>query len=534
MGARKVKNMKVLVSDPLSEAGLEIFRETPGIEVDVKTGLTPDELRAIIGQYDGLAIRSTTRVTADIISAGHNLKVIGRAGIGLDNVDITAASKRGIVVMNTPEGNTVTTAEHTLAMIMALSRNIPQATASLKEGKWEKKGLQGRELSSKTLGLIGAGHIGRIVADRAKGLKMKVIVYDPFIKPETLERLDLEPVSFDELLQRADYITIHTPKTDETTNMLNRETMAKMKEGAMIINCARGGIVNEDDLYEALKSGHLGGAAIDVFAKEPPGMINLMSLPNFICTPHLGASTTEAQDKVARDVAEQIVAYLLHGTVKNAINVPSISVELMNTLRPYATLAERMGSMQSQLADSAILEAEIHYSGTVTGYDVTPLTTGMLKGLLTPILRDNVNFVNAPYIAADRGIKVVESKSRTSEDFASLIKLTVRTLEARNIVSGTIFGKEMPRILRINNFYLEAIPEGHNLFIHNQDIPGAIGQIGTTLGKNKINISRMQVGQEKKKKQNVILLTTSTVVNDEVLDELRGLKHVFSVRRIEL
>lgn len=526
--------MKVLVSDPLSEVGVEIFRDTPGIEVDVKTGLTPDGLKAIIGEYDGIAIRSATNMTADIISAAHNLKVIGRAGIGLDNVDIPAASKRGIVVMNTPGGNTVTTAEHTLALIMALSRNIPQATASLKAGKWEKKKLQGRELSSKTLGLIGVGHIGRIVADRAKGLKMKVIAYDPYIKPETIERLDLEPVSFEELLDRADYLTIHTPKTDETTNMINRKTIAKMKKGAMVINCARGGIVNEDDLYEALKAGHLGGAALDVFSQEPPGKINLMSLPNFICTPHLGASTTEAQDKVAEDVAEQIVAYLLHGTVENAVNVPGISAELMNTLRPYAILAERMGSLQSQLADSAILEAHIDYSGTVTEYDVAPLTTAMLKGLLTPILKDEVNFVNAPYIAADRGIKVVEAKSSSSEDFASLIKLTVRTLEGKTIVSGTIFGKEMPRILRINNFYLEAIPEGHNLFIHNQDSPGAIGEIGTTLGKHNINISRMQVGEERKKKQNVILLTTTSVVNNEVLDELRGLEYVFSARKIEL
>ena len=526
--------MKVLVSDPLSQVGVEIFKDTPGIEVDVKTGLAPDELKAIIGEYDGIAIRSATKMTADIISAAHNLKVIGRAGIGLDNVDIPAASKQGIVVMNTPGGNTVTTAEHTLAMIMALSRNIPQATASLKQGKWEKKKFEGRELASKTLGLIGVGHIGRIVADRAKGMKMKVIACDPYIKPETIERLDLEPVSFEELLERADYLTIHTPKTDETANMINRDTIANMKKGAMVINCARGGIVNEDDLYEALKAGHLAGAALDVFSKEPPGKIDLMSLPNFICTPHLGASTTEAQDKVAEDVAEQIVAYLLHGTVENAVNVPSISSEMMTILRPFAILAERMGSLQSQLADSAILEANIAYSGTVTEYDVTPLTTAMLKGLLTPILKDEVNFVNAPYISADRGIKVVEAKNRSSEDFASLIKLTVRTLEGKTIVSGTIFGKEMPRILRINNFYLEAIPEGHNLFIHNQDVPGAIGEIGTTLGRHNINISRMQVGEERKKKQNVILLTTSTVVNNEVLDELRGLEYVFSARRIEL
>jgi len=526
--------MKVLVSDQLSEAGITVFQATPGIDVDIKTGLPPEELKTIISQYDGLVIRSATKVTADIIEAAKNLKVIGRAGIGLDNVDIPAASQRGIVVMNTPEGNTITTAEHTIAMILSLSRNIPQATASLKEGKWEKKKLKGRELFNKTLGLIGAGHIGRIVADRAKGMKMKVIVYDPYIKPEAIEKLDLEPVSFEELLKRADYITVHTPKTDETTNIINKDSISKMKNGAMVINCARGGIVNEADVYEALKSGRLGGAAFDVFSTEPPGKIELMTLPNFICTPHLGASTTEAQDNVAKEVAEQIVAYLLHGTIKNAVNVPSISSELMTILRPYVTLVERMGAFQSQLADSAIIEAKIDYSGTVTEYDLAALTTAVLKGLLTPILKDDVNFVNAPHIAAERGIKVVESRSTTSPDFASLVKLTVKTLEGENIISGTIFGKKLPRILRINDFYMEAIPEGHNLFIHNNDKPGVIGSIATTLGRYGINISRMQVGERKGKKQNVILLTTNTVVTDEILEELRGLEHVFSARKIEL
>jgi len=317
--------MKVLVSDALSEVGVKIFQETPGIEVDVITDLYPEELKEIIGKYDALVIRSATKVTEDIIMAASNLKVIGRAGIGLDNVDIPVASRQGIVVMNTPYGNTITTAEHTIAMIMALSRNIPQATASLKDGKWEKKKLKGRELFNKTLGLIGAGNIGGIVADRAKGLKMKVIIYDPYIKPETIEELDVESVSLDELLKRSDYVTIHTPKTDETKNLINKETLAKMKKGAMLINCARGGIVNEDDLYEALKSGHLWGAAIDVFSTEPPGKNKLLELNNFICTPHLGASTSEAQVNVARDVAEQIVAYLLEGTLKNAVNISSIS-----------------------------------------------------------------------------------------------------------------------------------------------------------------------------------------------------------------
>lgn len=526
--------LKVLVSDQLADVGIKVFEEAPGVEADVKTGLKPEELREIIGAYDGLAIRSATKVTAEIIAAGERLKVIGRAGIGLDNVDVKAASQRGIVVMNTPEGNTITTAEHTLSLIMALARNIPQATASLKAGKWEKKQLKGRELFNKTLGLIGAGHIGRIVADRAKGLKMKVIVYDPYIKPATVEALDLEPVSLDELLRRADFITIHTPKTPETLNLINKSTLSRMKKGAMLINCARGGIVSEEDLFEALSSGHLGGAALDVFRTEPPGENPLLSLPNFICTPHLGASTQEALDNVSKEVAEEIVGYLLHGTVKNAINVPSISTELMTILRPFVGLVEKMGAIQAQLADSAVVEVQIDYSGKVTEYDTAPLTTAMLKGLLTPILRDDVNFVNAPFIAGERGIKVIESKTKVSEDFSSIIRLKVKSMDGQNIVSGTIFGKSLPRILRINDFYLEAIPEGHNLLIQNRDVPGAIGRIGTTLGQHGINISRMQVGQQPDTEQNIILLNTSTVVPEEVVEVLRGLEQVYSVRSIDL
>jgi len=526
--------MKVLVSDPLAEVGVKIFRETPGIEMDMKVGLKPDELKAIIGQYDGLAVRSETKVTADVIAAAANLKIIGRAGIGLDNVDIPAASQRGIVVMNAPEGNTVTTAEHTVAMMMALTRNIPQATASLKDGKWEKKKLEGRELFNKTLGLIGAGHIGSIVAERAKGLKMKVLVYDPYLKQEIIERLDLEPVSLDELFKRADYITIHTPKTKETTNLINASAIAKMKKGAMLINCARGGIVNEEDLYEALKSGYLAGAALDVFEKEPPGENKLMTLQNFICTPHLGASTFEAQENVSRDIAEQMVDFLVNGSVKNAVNVPSLSAELKTILSPYATLMEKMGSFQTQLAGEGIEEVTINYAGKIAEYNLAPLTSAMLKGLLTPILKDDVNFINASLVASKRGIKVVESRTATSDDFTSLIMLKVKSKDAVNIISGTIFGSTMPRILRINDFYLEAIPEGHNLLIHNMDVPGMIGKIATKLGERKINISRMAVGQEQEKKQNVILLATAVSIDDETLEVLRSLDNVYSVKRIEI
>ena len=526
--------MKVLVSDNLSKVGIEIFEKTPGIQVDVKTGLKPEELKEVIKDYDALVIRSATKVTADIIAAADKLKVIGRAGIGLDNVDIPAATQRGIVVMNTPEGNTITTAEHAIAMIMALSRNIPQATASLKAGKWEKKQLQGKELYNKTLGIIGAGHIGRIVADRAKGLKMNVIVYDPYVKPEVLSELGAEGVDFDELLRRSDYVTIHTPRTPETMNLINKDTLSKMKKGAMLINCARGGIVNEDDLYDALASGHLAGAALDVFSQEPPGKIKLMELDNFICTPHLGASTKEAQDNVARDVANQIVAYLLEGTVTNAVNVPSISGDLVKILRPFALLAEKMGLLQVQVGEGGIREIEIKYAGAVSQYDSRPLTAALLKGVLTPALKDEVNFVNAPVIASERGIKVVESKTETSEDFASLVVTRVKTDEGENIVSGTVFGKNIPRILRIDDFYLEAFPEGHNLLIKNRDVPGVIGAITSTLGSKGYNIARMHVGQDREKGENGVFLATDSPVNDEVLSQLNSIDDVLSIRRIEL
>ena len=526
--------MKILVSDPLSEVGVDIFNNSPGIEVDVKTGLSPEALAEIIGDYEGLVIRSATRVTADIIRVADRLRVIGRAGIGLDNVDIPAATQRGIVVMNTPLGNTITTAEHTVAMLMAVSRNIPQATASLKKGLWEKKKLQGRELFNKTLGLIGAGNIGRIVADRATGLKMRVIVYDPYIKSQVLEGLGLEAVSLDDLLARSDYITIHTPRTDETANLINRETLGKMKPGAMLINCARGGIVHEKDLYQALKSGQLAGAALDVFETEPPGNIQLMGLDNFICTPHLGASTREAQVNVAKDVAEQIVDYLLNGSIRNAVNVPSISTELANTLKPFAFLAEKLGSLQTQIAGGGLEAVTINYAGRIAEYDAAPLTAAALKGLLSPILKDDVNFVNAPVIAAERGIRVVESKTSTSENFTNLVSMKVTAGGRENIVSGTVFANSLPRLLRINDFYLEAVPEGPMLLLKNDNVPGILGRIGQALGNHGVNIDRMQVGHNGANRHNYILMSTSSDIRDAVLDAINGVEGIHSVQRIAL
>jgi len=527
--------MKVLVADNLAQCGIDILQQAPGIECVVKKGLSPDELKAEIADADGLLIRSATKVTADIIEAGKKLRVVGRAGIGLDNVDVAAASKRGIVVMNVPDGNVVTTAEHAISMMLALSRNIPQATASLKAGKWEKSKLKGREIYNKTLGIIGIGRIGKIVAERALGLKMRVIAYDPYITPDSVEKVgDIEVVTFDELLKRADYITLHVPKTPETANLLNAAAFAKMKPGVMVINCARGGIIDEAALLEAMKDGRVAGAAIDVFAKEPPEGNPLLELDKLICTPHLGASTEEAQDNVSRAVAEQVVAYLTNGTVRNAVNVPSLSADVLARMQPYLSLAEKLGNFHSQMAKGALTQVTVEFLGEVAEGDCAPLTTAAVKGLLTPVLKDAVNFVNAPFLARERGIKVIESKSATAADFTSLIVLRATTSGQENLIAGTIFGKSEPRLVRINDFRLEAAPEGHLLLIQNNDSPGVIGLIGATLGKHDLNISRMQVGQEHRKGQNIVLLNTDTPVTDAVLDELRQLAPVVSAVRLEL
>jgi D-3-phosphoglycerate dehydrogenase len=522
------------VSDKLADVGIKMFEEAEGIEVDVKVGLPAEDLKKIIKDYDGLAIRSATKVTKDVLEAAVRLKVIGRAGIGLDNVDIPEATKRGVVVMNTPEGNVVTTAEHAVAMMLSLSRNIPQGTASLKAGRWDKKILQGRELFNKTLGVLGYGRIGSIVADRARGLKMEVIIYDPYVNKDLIERSGFNVVSLEELYKRSDYITVHVPKLKDTINLINKEAFDQMKPGVMIINCARGGIVNESDLGDALKSGQVGGAALDVFETEPPGLSPLLESDNLICTPHLGASTAEAQSNVAVAVAEQIISYLQTGTIISAVNVPSVAGELLAKLQPYLTLADRMGCLQAQLAQGPVKTVTVKYSGDFQNLDMSPVTTAALKGLLTPFLKDDVNFVNASVIAKERGIKVTESRSVEAEDFTNLITIDVSWAEGSNTVSGTIFGKHEPRIVRVNDSRLEAVPEGHLLLIYNSDKPGAIGSIGTVLGKHKINIARMNVGQEKDGDRNVIFLDTDTPAPPETLEELKALPLVKSVTPLEL
>lgn len=525
---------RVLVSDSLAEEGIEVFRRAEGVDVDVETGLSPEELKAVIVDYDAIAIRSGTKLTAEIIEAAERLKVIGRAGIGVDNVDLDAATRKGIVVMNTPEGNTITTAEHTISMLLALARRIPQATASVKAGKWEKKRFMGTEVFNKTLGIIGMGRIGKIVADRAHGLHMNVIAYDPFLSPEVVTKLGVEMVNLDELLARSDFITVHTPKTKETINLIDEKAFQKMKKGVYILNCARGGIINEAALYHALISGKVAGAALDVFEKEPPQDNPLIGLEQVICTPHLGASTEEAQVNVAVAVAEQIVDFLVRGTVRNAVNVPSVSAEILPHIRPYLHLAEKLGSFAAQVIQGGVKEVHLQYTGDVAQYGVGPITSALLKGFLSPILSGNINFVNAPLLAKARGIKVTESVTEKHEDYTNLI--TIRAVSDREelSVSGALLGKRNPRILRIDNFLVEAVPEGNILFIYNEDRPGVIGNIGTTLGRNKINIGMMQFGRDRLGGMAVSLLHLDDPIEKSVLEEIQGLEHIVRVIQVEL
>lgn len=525
--------MKILISDDLAEPGIQKLMSVPEFQVEVRTKLAHEELCRIIKDYDALVIRSATKVTAEVIDAGDKLKVVARAGIGLDNVNIDAASRRGIVVMNTPEGNVITTAEHVIAMMLALSRNIPQADSSVKAGKWEKSRFRGREVSHKVLGIIGIGRIGRIVADRAKGLKMNVIAYDPYISPEVVEKLGIKGVSLDELFARSDYITIHTPMTKETRSLLNADAFKKMRKGVFVINCARGGIVNEQDLYDAIQSGVVAGAALDVFTQEPPRDNPLLSLDQVVATPHLGASTDEAQENVAIAVAEQVTEYLKRGTIRNAANAPSIDGATLAVLRPYLILAERLGILQAQLTRGAIQEVNVVYIGEVTTVDTKPLTYSILKGVLTPILGDMVNFVNVPVVVKERNIKVTASSRDEAEDFTNLISVHVKTAEDANLAAGTMFGKKDPRLVRINDFRLEAAMEGNSLLIYNIDTPGTIGAIGTCLGRHHVNISMMDVGQVLERGENIIFLRTDMPVPQHVIQELLSLDNVNVVQAIK-
>ncbi len=527
--------MKILVSDSLAPEGLEVFQRAGGFEVDVRLGLKPDELKKICADYEGWVIRSGTRITAELIEAAKNLKVIGRAGVGFENIDADAATKKGIVVMNTPGGNNVTTGEHTIALMMALARHIPQAVASLKGGKWDRNKFVGVELCNKTIGVIGLGNVGRIVAERAAALKMKVLGYDPFISGENIARMGVEPANLEDIFTKSDFITVHVPLTPDTQGLINRDAFAKMKTGVRIINCARGGIVDEKDLADAIKEGKVAGAALDVYVDEPPPADHpLVKLPQVITTPHLGASTDEAQLNVAIAVAEQMVDFLAKGVVRYAVNVPSVSPELLEILRPYLILAEKLGSLLVQMADSLPKEVQVEYRGEVTQYNLAPLTLAVLKGLLTPVMESGVNYVNAPLLARERGVQIMESKGERSSDFASSITVKANGKKQGLEVEGAIFGSKHPRIVRVNNFYLEAVPEGYILILHNKDVPGVVGTVGTILGKNGINIAGMELGRTEKGGNAISFTHVDDVVPKKALAELRALPQIVSAELVKL
>jgi D-3-phosphoglycerate dehydrogenase len=524
---------KVLVSDQLAPQGLEILERARGMQVLHRPGLSASELLAEIADVDGLVIRSETKVTKDVLAAAKQLQVVGRAGIGVDNVDVPAATARGVVVMNTPGGNNVTTAEHAVALLVSLARHVPQATASMKQGRWEKNRFMGMELYHRTLGVIGLGRIGRIVADRARGLGMKVVAYDPYLAEAAIPKLEVELVPLDELFERADAITLHVPKTKDTLALIGRAALAKMQRGVLIVNAARGGIVDEAALLEALDSGQVGGAALDVFEKEPPPADHpLVRHERVICTPHLGASTEQAQVNVAIAVAEQVRDYLLSGIIGNAVNVPSISREAYGLVRPYLELGIKLGRFQGQLCPGKIDQIEVEYSGDAATLDVAPITVAVLKGLLESA-SEQVNMVNAPVIARERGIRVIESKSSRPSDFASAITTRVSGCLER-LVAGAIFHGGQPRFVRIDDFMLEAIPEGPTLLLLNHDRPGVVGHVGTVLGEEGCNISRMQLALVRERGEACMLVNIDSAPSAAVMERLRSLPHMISAQLVDL
>jgi D-3-phosphoglycerate dehydrogenase len=516
--------MKVLISDKLSPAAVQIFKDR-GIEVDFKPGLSPADLRAIIGDYDGLAVRSATKVTRELMEAAPKLKVVGRAGIGVDNVDVTTATARGVVVMNTPFGNAITTAEHAIAMMFALARQLPDASTSTKAGKWEKNRFMGVELFGKTLGLIGCGNIGSIVADRALGLKMKVIAFDPFLSEKRAVEIGVEKVELNDLIARADFITLHTPLTEQTRNVISRDAIARMKKGARLINCARGGLVDEAALYDALKSGHLAGAALDVFETEPATDSPLFSLDNVVCTPHLGAATAEAQENVALQVADQMADFLLTGAVSNAINMPSVTAEEAPRLKPYMELARLLGGMAGQLTvaqDGAIKAIRLEYEGAVAELNLKPLTAAALAGVLTPLM-GAVNMVNAPVLAKQRDIEVAETTLERSGEYQTLVRLTVVTDRFERTIVGTLLAENKPRLVAIKGIAVEADFAPHMLYVTNKDQPGFIGRFGMALADAGVNIATFHLGRSAPGGDAICLVGLDGPMPDGVLAHVREL-----------
>ncbi len=526
---------KILISDPISEQGLAVFAAHPELKVDVKTKLTPEELIACVGEYDALLIRSGTKATAAVIEAAERLKIIGRAGVGVDNIDVDAATKKGIIVMNTPGGNTLSTAEHTLTMILALSRQIAEASASLKSGKWERKKFMGVELFGKTLGVIGLGRIGAELARRAQKFGMKVCAYDPYINLDVAQRLGVEVLELPQLLEKSDYVSLHLPLTGRTKHIIDKKAMDMMKSGARLINCARGGLVDEDALVGALNSGSLAGAALDVFEQEPPPSDHpLFKMPQVVLTPHLGASTEEAQQKVSLAVAEQVVDFLLNGVVTNALNMPSMPAGGNALMRPYMGLAEKLAAILAQLCGGRFQSFQLQYSGELQECPFSPLTVAAVTGLLRPILGEDVNYVNAPLLARERNLQVVESKSSGPEDYSSSIRLEIKTDKEQHTITGTVFGRDQPRVIELDGVSLEAIPEGYLLVISNQDTPGVVGKIGMALGDLGINIGGMQLGREEKGGRALSLINVDSPLPPAGLESLCDMPEILGVKQVNI
>ncbi|HZW37598.1 MAG: phosphoglycerate dehydrogenase [Deltaproteobacteria bacterium] len=520
--------MKVLALDNLQKVGIDVFVKE-GIEVDVKGKMTPEELAAVIDNYDGVVVRGATKATAAVFEKVARTKVIGRAGSGTDNIDKAAATKKGVVVMNTPGGNTVTTGEHAVAMMMALARQIPQATASMKDGKWEKNKFMGTELTDKVLGVVGMGNIGKVVAERGLGLKMSVLGYDPYVSKDDMARLGVEYVALDDLFRRSDFITFHTPLTPETKNMVNASSLAKMKKGVYLINCARGALIVESDLQAALESGKVKGAAIDVYPVEPPAADTpYFKHPNVILTPHLGAATTEAQEKVAVLIAEQISDFLKKGTIRNSVNFPSVSAELLPTLKPYLELGEKLGAFHGQMLDTSLKELKVEYIGEVGKLATAPVTISILKGLLQ-YQTEEVNLVNARMVAEERGVKVTETKAARSEDFTSLVRVKVITEKGESTISGTVYGTA-PRVVTIDRYPIEADLSGGILMLQNQDVPGVVGRVGTFLGEKGINIAGLQLGRKEVGGTAVSLVSVDNPVPEPVLKQLSKLPNIMAAK----
>ncbi|MCA1815925.1 MAG: phosphoglycerate dehydrogenase [Acidobacteria bacterium] len=529
-----METAKILVSDDVSESGLEPLRAA-GFAVEKRTGLKPEELRAVIHEYDGLVVRSETKVTAEVLDAGARLRAVGRAGVGVDNIDVAAATARGVIVMNAPDGNTMTTAEHTVALLLALARRVPQANASLRAGKWERKKFVGVELRGKTLGVVGLGRIGRVVASRALACEMKVVAFDPFVAPEQLANTEIEFAPLDEVCERADFLTVHAPLTAETRGIIGAREIGLMKREARVINCARGGLVDERALFDALKEGRIAGAALDVFEQEPPAADHpLVALESVIATPHLGASTVEAQEGVAVTVAEQMRDYFETGALRGAVNAPALGAQELNVLQPYLTLGERLGRFQAQLVDEAVREVRLEYAGELASADAAPVTRAFLAGLLRD-MSARVNVVNAFLIAEERGIKVTTSyRHAGAGEMAPPIATRVATSSVVQSVAGAMFGVGEGRITEINGFHVEAVPAGHVLVTRSRDVPGVIGRVGTILGARGVNISRFHLGRRTRGGEAIAVVETDARVDDETLAEILSTGQVFSARRVQL